>query len=103
MFTKQFLYIAIALILVTITWHFFINILQTEHFSAVKFVMDYDKNMSLKKYTFTSRYTSPFFKKKMPLLALYHLLGICMGKNKHQNILLTFRLAQDDSVITFAF
>ena len=32
--------------MVTITRHVFINIFQMEHFSAVKFVMDYEKNMS---------------------------------------------------------
>ena len=34
------------LIMVTITRHVFINILQTEHFLAVKFAMGYEKNMS---------------------------------------------------------
>ena len=36
----------VNLIMVTITKHIFINILQTEHFSAVKFAMGYKKNMS---------------------------------------------------------
>ena len=50
----NFVYIAVAYILlcklnygyVTITRHVFINIFQTEHFSAVKFAMGYEKNMS---------------------------------------------------------
>ena len=32
--------------MVTITRHVFISILQAEQFSAVKFAMDYEKNMS---------------------------------------------------------
>ena len=32
--------------MVTITRHVFINISQTEHFSAVKFAMGYENNMS---------------------------------------------------------
>ena len=32
--------------MVTITRHVFINIFQMEHFSAVKFAMGYEKNMS---------------------------------------------------------
>ena len=32
--------------MVTITRHVFVNIFQTEHFSAVKFAMGYEKNMS---------------------------------------------------------
>ena len=32
--------------MVTITRHVSINILQTEHFSAVQFAIGYDKNMS---------------------------------------------------------
>ena len=32
--------------MVTVTRHVFINIFQTEHFSAVKFDMGYEKNMS---------------------------------------------------------
>ena len=49
---KAILYIAVAcilllsLIMVTITRHIFINIFQMEHFSAVKFAMGYEKNMS---------------------------------------------------------
>ena len=34
-------------IMVTITRHIFINIFQTHHFSAVKFYMGYEKNMTL--------------------------------------------------------
>ena len=33
--------------MVNITRHVFINIFQTEYFSAVKFDMDYEKSMSL--------------------------------------------------------
>ena len=36
----------VSLIMVTITGHIFINIFQTEHFSAVKFAMGYEKNMN---------------------------------------------------------
>ena len=36
----------LSLIMVTITRHVFINTFQTEHFSAVKFAMGYEKNMS---------------------------------------------------------
>ena len=36
----------VSFIMVTITRHVFINVLQTEHFSAAKFVMGYEKNMS---------------------------------------------------------
>ena len=49
---EAILYIAVAyswcvsLIMVTITRHIFINISQTEHFSAVKFAIGYEKNMS---------------------------------------------------------
>ena len=51
---KAILFIAVAcivlycvsLIMVTITRHVFINIFQMEHFSAVKFTMGYEKNMS---------------------------------------------------------
>ena len=32
--------------MVTITWQVFTNIFQTEHFSAVKFAVGYEKNMS---------------------------------------------------------
>ena len=35
----------VSLIMVTITRHIFINIFQTEHFSAVKFAMGCKKNM----------------------------------------------------------
>ena len=34
------------MIVVTISRHFFINILQTQHFSAMKFYMGYEENMS---------------------------------------------------------
>ena len=34
------------MIMVTITRHFFINIFQTQHFSAMEFYMVYEKNMS---------------------------------------------------------
>ena len=34
------------MIMVTITRHFFIDFFQTKHFSAVKFYMGYEKNMS---------------------------------------------------------
>ena len=34
------------MIMVTITRHIFINIFQTQHFSAMKFNMGYEKNMS---------------------------------------------------------
>ena len=37
--------------MVTITRHIFINICQTEHFSAVKFAMGYKKNMSFRVIT----------------------------------------------------
>ena len=37
----------VSLIMVTITGHFFIDILQTEHISAVKFDTGYEKNMSV--------------------------------------------------------
>ena len=41
------LYLSSApLIMVTITRHVFINILQTKHFLAVNFSMGYEKNMS---------------------------------------------------------
>ena len=49
---EAILYIAVAcillcsLIMVTITRHVFINTFQTERFSAVKFIMGYEKNMS---------------------------------------------------------
>ena len=50
---EAILYIQVAFILlcklnykVTITRHVFINIIQTEHFSAVKFTMGYEKNVS---------------------------------------------------------
>ena len=49
---EAILYIAVAypycvrLIMVTITRNVFTNIFQTEHFSAVKFAMGYEKNMS---------------------------------------------------------
>ena len=36
----------VSLIMVTITRHVFINIFQTAHFSAVKFAMSYENNMS---------------------------------------------------------
>ena len=36
----------LSLIMVTINRQVFINFFQTEHFSAVKFVMGYEKNMS---------------------------------------------------------
>ena len=36
----------VGLIMVTITRHFFTNISQMDHFSAVKFYMGYEKNMS---------------------------------------------------------
>ena len=36
----------VSLIMVTITRHFFVNFFQTKHFSAVKFYMGYEKNMS---------------------------------------------------------
>ena len=36
----------VSLIMVTITRHIFINIFETEHFSAVKFDMGYEKNMN---------------------------------------------------------
>ena len=36
----------VSLIMVTITRQVFTNIFQMEHFSAVKFAMDYEKNMS---------------------------------------------------------
>ena len=36
----------ISSLMVTITRHIFINIFQMEHFSAVKFAMGYEKNMS---------------------------------------------------------
>ena len=36
----------VTLIMVTITGYDFINIFQTEHFSAVKFATGYEKNMS---------------------------------------------------------
>ena len=36
----------VSLIMVTITRHIFIDIFQTEHFSAVKFAMGYEKNIS---------------------------------------------------------
>ena len=51
--TKQFctlqLHISycVSLIMVTITRHIFINIFHIEHFSAVKFAMGYEKNMSI--------------------------------------------------------
>ena len=41
----QYFY-CVSLIMVTITRHIFINIFQMEHFSAVKFAMGYEKNMS---------------------------------------------------------
>ena len=50
---EAILYIIVAffllwkLIMVTMTGHIFINILQTEHFSALKFAMSYEKDMSL--------------------------------------------------------
>ena len=34
------------MIMVTITKHFFINVFQTQHFSAMKFYMGYEKTMS---------------------------------------------------------
>ena len=34
------------MIMVTITRHFFINIFQIQHFSAMKFYMGYEKNKS---------------------------------------------------------
>ena len=48
---KAILYIAVAfncvrLTMVTINRHVFINIFQMKHFSAVKFAMGYEKNMS---------------------------------------------------------
>ena len=51
---EAILYIAVAFILLcklnygyhNLTRHIFINISQTEHFSAVKFAMGYEKNMS---------------------------------------------------------
>ena len=52
---KAILYIAVAyycvhlftsLIMLTITRHGFMNIFQMEHFTAVKFAMGYEKNMS---------------------------------------------------------
>ena len=36
----------VGLFMVTIPKHIFINILQTEHFSAIKFGMGYEKNLS---------------------------------------------------------
>ena len=39
-------YLTVSLIMVTITKHTLINIFQTEHFSAIKFAMGYEKNMS---------------------------------------------------------
>ena len=36
----------VSLIMVTITKHLFINFFQPKHFSAMKFYMDYEKNMS---------------------------------------------------------
>ena len=50
--TKQFCYNVVAyillcklIIMVTITRHVFINILQTKHFTTVKFAMGYEKNI----------------------------------------------------------
>ena len=52
-FTNQFCILqlpiipyCVSLIMVTITRQVFTNIFQTEHFSAVKFAMGYEKNMS---------------------------------------------------------
>ena len=39
-------YILLCKIMVTITGHVFIYVFQMEHFSAAKFDMDYEKNMS---------------------------------------------------------
>ena len=51
---ETILYITVAYILLcklnhdyTITSHVFINIFQTEHFSAIKFAMGYEKNLDL--------------------------------------------------------
>ena len=64
-FTKQFcilqlpIFCCVSLIMVTITSHIFINIVQTEQNSVVKFTMDYEKNMS---YHAISKSPEVFFK-----------------------------------------